>query len=204
MPAVVVVGPSIRRKFWSFSVFLWNSSLYFSYYSKCISLEMYSSDSNMWRQRWWSGLRACRPHEKVPLLLLHPISVLYLYWNSFVSVLYLFCICIIIVLYLCYIFFIFVLYLYCIAWESAAPPPSFPFHYFLSVLHLCCICFVFVLYLFSICIIIFCICVVSVSYCIPSSLTFLSNAAISAGSMTLEIWLHFSRNMALKTSQSLN
>ena len=164
---------------------------------------MYSSDSNMWRQRWWSGLRACRPHEKVPLLLLHPISVLYLYWNSFVSVLYLFCICIIIVLYLCYIFFIFVLYLYCIAWESAAPPPSSPFHHFLSVLYFYWNCFVFVLYLYHIyfSFVLYLYCIVSLS-----SLTFLPTLQFLSGQWPMksgftsqEIWLPKHHNLSKRS-----
>ena len=144
---------------------------------------MYSSDSNMWRRRWWSGLRACRPHEKVPLLLLHPqlltnLSVLYLFHFCFVYVFQLFCIFVVLHEKVAFLLLhplltnLTRLYLYCICF----------------VLYLCNICFVFVLYSY-------CICVVFVLYCMrkwrTSSLTFLPTLQFLPGSMTREIWFHF-------------
>ena len=143
-----------RQRWWSglragetavpFMYFLDFIIMYFSYYSKCISLEMYSSDSNMWRQRWWSGLRACRPHEKVPLLLLHPISVLYFYWDCFVFVLYFFCICVVFVPYLFCICVVSVLYCMRKCRSSSFIPFSLLPFCIAFVLYMFCICVVFV------------------------------------------------------------
>ena len=144
---------------WLIKLYL-SDSMYFSDSVNYISLiifnvflwffEMYSSDSNMWRRRWWSGLRACRPHEKVPLLLLHPqlltnLSVLYLFHFCFAFVLYLFCIFVVLLKVassfipssltsLDFICIVFVLFCICVAF----------------VLYLSCIHIVFVLYLYCI------------------------------------------------------